>query len=189
MDRNRESNNNSIPKILITLFLSLSIYELIIILKYINIVNDKNNFENNVLSFVTIRCSLNILFCIYIYYFYILNNKGNKLYDTCKCIIFMFNGFILHFYDNINKCGIFKIIILIEFFIFMMWCVLIASLFILVCLVILLYKMDESHHNRTNISQVIINIPQIAVPDNNIELVNIQIPEAREINISIGTRI
>ena len=40
-----------------------------------------------------------------------------------------------------------------------------------------------------NIAYIINNIPQTAVHVNNIALVNVQIPEAQPVNISIGTRI
>jgi hypothetical protein len=87
---------------------------------------------------------------------------------------------------NITKCGIFKTLILIEFIIFSIGCTLFIIFFLLLFLIISGYNLTRQ---RQNTNRVIINIPQTAVFINNCELVNARVPEAYQVNISIGTRI
>ena len=120
-----EQNNKKIilPKIIITFFSFLSIYEIIISSEYIFMRKNKNSFQNNILTFIIIRCILNILICKYIYNNEIqninINIKKYKLYDIILySMIYIYNIFTINFYININDCGIFKIAIIIEFVIF-----------------------------------------------------------------------
>jgi hypothetical protein len=94
-----------IPIIIIITFLLLSIYEIIISCEYIFMVNNKNNFQNNILTFIILRYILNILFCIYLYKIYIKKINEYKLGDIIFYpIVLIFNVFTINFFININNC-------------------------------------------------------------------------------------
>jgi hypothetical protein len=179
-----QHKNNIVSKFMIILFLSLSIYEIVITFLYIFIVK-KNNFENNICIFTVINSFLNIIIGVYIYNYYI-KKKDSKYLDYITLFKFVFNIWTINLYMNITKCGIFKIIILIEFIIFSISCTLLILFSLLLSLIFSGYRLTRQTQNTP---QIIINIPQTAVFINNCELVNAQIPEAYQVNISIGTRI
>jgi hypothetical protein len=184
-----ETKHKIVPKIIITTFLLLSIYEIIISLEYIFMVKNKNNFQNNILTFVIIRYFINILLCVYIYKIYIQKINEYKLGDIIFYpVVLIFNIFTINFFININNCGVFKIVIFIEFVLFT---TISALILLILCLISFLYSIDMEivFERPDNIAHIINNIPQTAAPVNNIALVNVQIPEAQPVNISIGTRI
>jgi len=176
--------NNTVPKIMIILFLILSIYEIVITFLYIFMINKKNNFENEVCIFTIIKAFLNLIFCVYIYNSYIINNEFK--YDILKLFVFIFNSWSVVLYIKINNCGIFKTAVVIEFIIYSICCTLLILFSLLLIIIFFGYKL--SSHNYKS-PPVIISIPQIACPINNDQLMNINVPEAYQVNISIGTSI
>jgi hypothetical protein len=179
-----QPKKNSVSKLMIILFLSLSIYEIVITFEYIFMVTKKNNFENNICIFTVINSILNIIVGVYIYNSYI--KKDSKYLDLITLFKLIFNIWTIKLYMNITKCGIFKIIILIEFIIFSIGCTLFIIFFLLLFLIFSGYHLTRQPQNT---HRVIINIPQTAVFINNCELVTAHVPEAYQVNISIGTRI
>lgn len=179
-----ELNNPIIPKLIILSLLSLILYELIIIFEYIITVKNKTTFQTNVLIFVIIKYFINILFVIYINRIYIKKMKEYKYYNFVKVTIFIFNTWIINLYSNFRKCGIFRPVIVIEF-----------MLYSILCFVILLSVFNtlrvqpQQNKPQNNNTEVIIDIPQLALPANNIEITNTQLPEAYQINISINNRL
>jgi hypothetical protein len=178
-----ELNNPIIPKFIIISLSSLILYELMIIFEYIIIVKNKTRFQNNVLIFTMIKYFINILFVLYINRIYIKKIKENKYYNFVKVSIFIFNIWIINLYSNLEKCGIFTPIIVIEFMLYS-----ISSFVILISFLNTL-RIGPENTQHLNNAEVIIDIPQLALHANNIEITNTQLPEAYQINISINNRL
>jgi hypothetical protein len=135
-----ESKLKIVPTIIIITFLLLSIYEIITSCEYIFMVKNKNNFQNNILTFIILRYILNILFCIYLYKIYIKKINEYKLGDIIFYpVVLIFNVFTINFFININNCGVFKIVIFIEFVLFT---TISALILLILCFMLFLYLID-----------------------------------------------
>jgi hypothetical protein len=178
-----ELTNESIPKFIILSFSSLILYELIIIFQYIINVKEKTKFENTVLIFIIIKYFINILFLIYINRIYIKKMKEYNYYNFIKLSAFIFNIWIIHIFIHFRKCGIFRPVIFIEFILFSLLC------FIILLTFFNTLRIGSENIHQSNNDDVIIVIPQIALPANNIEATNIQLPQARQLNININNRL
>lgn len=178
-----ELNNPIIPKFIILSLSSLILYELILIFEYLINVKDKTKFENTVLIFIIIKYFINISFLIYINRIYIKKMKENKYYNFLLLGAFIFNIWIIHIFIHFKKCGIFRTVVVIEFILFSLLC------FIILLIFFNTLRIGVENTPQTNNAETIIVIPQIALPANNIEITNIQLPEAYQVNISINNRL
>ena len=131
-----------------------------------------------------------MILCSMIYYIFV---KKNKDFIFIIFMLLIFNIMTVEFYVKINDCGIFKTVILIEFIIFSSICSILVLLNIFTILSFygykIYYKIYYNFNNHISSSNIIINIPQYAVPANETQFRNVQVLEASQVNITIGTKI
>jgi len=171
-----------LPIILISVFIIIGLYELVIVFNYLLSIDNKTKYENIACVYTIIKSVLNLLYAIYILRTDFLKKKEDKIWDKLKMLIFVINiwGVVLY-NDNLKKYGIFIPVIIIEFVIFM---IIISLIIFVIC------TKDTRSKDLIIINEnecpVVINIPQLAVPVN-IELTNLYVPQATPVNINLGT--
>lgn len=153
------------------------------IFAYKNQIYIDNVYEYNAYIFTIIKSLLNIFFGMYILIIYKYPKKDlcNNRSLECVILIFGINIWSVIMYQNLKLYSLFEPVIILEFLIFcMIWPGMILFLsgtgLILCCY----YTCNDDD----NLPEIVIDIPQTAVPINNIIITNHnEIPNAIPVNI------
>lgn len=166
--------------LLMNVLIGIGLYQAIIVYIYQTSIN-KTSYQNDACILTIFKSIINILNGIYIWRIFYLDKKENIYWKTLKLINIIIYIITITFCNNIRKYGIFMYVIILEISLYM-------GTILMVCLLLFLsyngiIKINESNINK----EVIINIPQIAVPANNIELEMIDIPQASIVKFNNAT--
>jgi len=168
--------------IIMSVWIGIGLFEAIIVYIYQTSIN-KTSYQNDACIFTILKSIINILNGIYIWYIFYLDKKENIYCKILKLINMITYIIVITLCNNIIKYGIFMYVIILEISLYM-------GAMLIVFLLLFLSYYNIININKSNINKVIIiNIPQIAIPANNIILEMIDIPQASIVKFNNATLI